>query len=234
MIQPGKSLLPSVLVCLFVVLGASSASAQIIPAWTDRGFFSFNIGSQPDERQTVYRGSTPLHGGTASFEGAIPVESGGIFDIGGGYRVWRNAAVGIAFTSFSDTSDTTITATIPDPLVVDSPHTDTRTFTGLEHKERTVHLSIVYVIPVKWVPRLYASVSAGPSFFSVSKDIVSTVTFNEGSTTIADATTTSLDEGATGGHIGFDLQGTRCSRTSTASAASAAGSSSATRRRRSM
>jgi hypothetical protein len=205
MIQSGKSLLSSCVVCLLTLLGASSASAQVIPAWTDRGFFNVNIGTQPDERQTAGRGTAPLHGGTASFEWALPVESGGIFDVSGGWRVWRNAAVGVAFSSFSDTSETTVRATIPDPLIVDTPHTDTRTFTGLEHKERGVHLSILYVVPVRWIPRLQASISAGPSFFSVSKDIVSAVTFTEGETTIGTATTTSLDESATGGHVGLDL-----------------------------
>jgi hypothetical protein len=206
MIQSGPFLRRSVFVCLLVVIGAPGASAQVIPSWTDRGFFSFNIGAQPDERQSTMHGSTPLHGGTASFDATIPVESGGIFDIGGAWRLWQNVAAGLTFSSFSDTADTTVTATIPDPLVSDAPHTDSRTLTGLKHSEKAVHLSVIYMVPVKWVPKLQLAVSAGPSFFNVDKDIVSGVTFTEGSTTITSVETTRVDEGATGGHIAFDLQ----------------------------
>lgn len=206
MIQSGTSLLRSVFVLLVLVTGATSASAQVIPSWTDRGFFTFNIGAQPDERQAIMRGTQPLHGGTASFEASVPVESGGIFDIGGAWRVWQNVAAGLTFSTFSDSADTTVTATIPDPLVSDTPHTDTQTVTGLEHSEKAVHLSVVYMIPVKWVPKLHLAVSAGPSFFSVNKDVVSSVGFTDGSTTMGTVQTSRIDEGATGGHIAFDLQ----------------------------
>jgi hypothetical protein len=205
MIQSGKSLLPSIVVCLVVLLGASGASAQIIPAWTDHGHFNVNFGTQPDERQIAGRGSASLHGGTASFEWALPVESARIVDIGGGVRIWRNVGAGVAFSSYSDPADTTITATIPDPLVVNTPHADSRTLTGLAHRERAVHLSILFVVPVGWIPGLQATISAGPSFFSVRKDVVDAVTFTEGSTTIGSATTASLDESANSKHVGFDL-----------------------------
>jgi hypothetical protein len=210
MIQFGTSLLRSVFVCLLIVAGVTGASAQVptqyVPAWTDRGFFSFNIGAQPDERQSIMRGSVPLHGGTASYEAAVPVESGGIFDIGGAWRVWQNVGAGLTFSFFSDTSDTTVTATIPDPLVTDSPHTDSQSVSGLKQSENAIHLSVVYMIPIKWVPKLHLAVSAGPSFFNVDKDIVSSVGFTEGSTTMGAIETTRLSETATGGHIAFDLQ----------------------------
>ena len=77
-----------------------------------------------------------------------PIHNGAIFDIIGGYRVWHGLAVAVGYSRFGRTSDGSVVAMIPDPLVFDRPKTVTTTQTGLAHSENGIHLQAVWFIPI--------------------------------------------------------------------------------------
>jgi hypothetical protein len=187
-----------------VTVSATDASAQMIKPWTGKGYFNVSAGSQTKARTQSMGDSFPLYDETATWETSIGVGSSSVFDIGGGVRLWHNLAAGISFTSYSDGTSATVSASIPDPLFFDQPHSSSLTVDGLDHKERAVHVSALFMIPL--MNRLDVAVFAGPSFFSLEKELITDVTVPSGGTSISAATTGTIDRSATGGHVGFDLQ----------------------------
>jgi hypothetical protein len=190
--------------CVLIGMSAVDAAGQIIKPWTGKGVDNVNGGKQTKARTQTMGDSFVLYDETARWDTAIGVGSSSIFDISGGVRLWQNLAVGVGVTTYSDTATATVAASVPDPLFFDRPHASSLDVTGLEHKERAVHLSAVYVLPI--VDRLDVMVSAGPSFFSLKKDLVTDVTVPSGGTSISAATRATIDRSKSGGHIGLDIQ----------------------------
>jgi hypothetical protein len=191
-----------------VVLGTSATAVfaqglQAVP-WTDQAFVSINGGQQTTAHEVEVQGSFPLYGETASFESRVGVGQSSMFDIMGGYRLWQNLAVSVAFSRYSETSSATVEARIPDPLFFDRLRSDVTTVGGLEHSEKAVHISLFYLVPIH--DRIDVAVFTGPTIISVKKDLASGVTVPSGGTTIDSTTTTRISESGTGAHFGVDLR----------------------------
>jgi len=186
-----------------LMVGAVDASAQMLQS-TDKVFAGLSFGNQTKARTFTTSGSQPLYDETATFESQVGIGSESILDISAGVRVWKNVAVGLGFSSYSDTSTGTVVASIPDPLFFDSPHVRNATAEGLEHKQNQIHLSVYWLQPL--TDKLDLSLYAGPTIFSVKQDVVSSVTVPTGGTTIQSVTTSTIDESATGLHIGLDVR----------------------------
>lgn len=196
----------SLLVAAVVVLTVESASAQMLPnhPWTDRGFVNINMGFQPVSREARAEGRQPLYDEEATFEAEIRVGNAPIFDIAGGWRVWKNLAAGVAVSRYHDSSATVLSASIPDPLFFDRPHQRATTVGGLDHSETAVHLSAVWVMP--FTDKIDVSISAGPSIISVKKDVIRDITVPNGGTTIGSVAMGSVSKTAVGGHFALDAQ----------------------------
>lgn len=203
-------------IAVLFVAGPRPASAQFAQLqqlldreWTDMGFITINGGAQPTARSVSTGDSFPLFDETATWDSTVGVGSAGLFDINGGYRVWRNVAVALGYSRYSDSSSAGVTASIPDPLFFDMATIASRTESGLTHRENAVHLSAAYVLPI--TDRIDVTVLGGPTFFFVKKDVVSDITVTNGALT--GATTTRLEETATGGHFtvhaGYRILGPR-------------------------
>ena len=203
-----------VCVSLLALGGAIDALAQTSPAQKPaaqaatepeplrRGFLNVSGGYQAAEQSFDISGSFPLHDETATFSGSQKVGGGGLFDISGGARVWRNLYIGLAITTFSDKSDATISASIPDPLVFDRPVTRTASAANLEHKETGVHVQATWIMPV--TVDFDVALSVGPSFFSVKQGLVSGIAVAERTTTLGSVNLTESSESAAGFNIGID------------------------------
>jgi hypothetical protein len=122
--------------------------------------------------------------------GPRKIGGGAVFDLSGGYRVWSNLAVGIGYSRFSDSSNVTVTAAVPDPLISDQPLVQQFDAGRLDHAENAVHLSAVWFWPV--TDKIDVAASAGPSIFTVSDQAVTGVTVQP-NTSIATGITTSKD-----------------------------------------
>ncbi|MEZ5318597.1 MAG: hypothetical protein R2752_14450 [Vicinamibacterales bacterium] len=185
-------------------LTATAASAQMIRPWTGKGYFNVNGGAQTKARSQTVSDSFPLYDETASWDGTIGVGSSSIVDVSGGVRVWRNVAVGLGYSHYSKGTSAVINASVPDPLFFDQPHGSSVTVPGLEHKERDINLSVVYVMPISDL--IDVSVFGGPAFFGLTKSVVTDVTIPAGGTAATGATTTTVKRNGTGGHFGVDVR----------------------------
>jgi len=191
------------LALLLLAATASAAAAQGRP-WEDNGFLNINFAQQTTERTTVSFGSVPIYGEEAVFESRTSVGSAAMFDIMGGWKVYRNIAVGLGYTRYSDPTNARLTGTIPDPLFFDRPHPFETLLTDQEHTENAVHLSATWMIPLG--ENLDVAVFAGPSFISLRKDLATGITVRDGTSELESVTTSRVAATGVGGHIGLDIR----------------------------
>ncbi len=197
-ILPGIFLLVS-------VAGASPAFAQTSTSERSSSFLSVNVGAQPKARNTTVAEAFPLYDETATIETLIGTGGKAIFDISGGYRAWGDFSIALGFSLYRDSSSTTAVASIPDPLFFDSPHASSFPLDVIDHSERAIHLSVVYVLPVELLDKLEVAVFAGPSFFTLNKELPGQATVTPGGTSLSAITIEKFSGSATGGHVGVDL-----------------------------
>lgn len=153
------------------ILGVSSTIQAQGPAPSTNVFVSVNTGSQGHSRSIQTSDSFPVYGETATLRAIQGLFEGGrIFDMSGGYRVWRNLGVAIGFSTFSDSRSGSVEASIPNPLFVNRPKAVSSSASGLSHSQRSVYFQAVWFQPIH--DKFEVSVGVGPSVFSVSQDVL--------------------------------------------------------------
>jgi hypothetical protein len=178
-------------------------SAQTMQ-WTDKGYVTVNGGGQAGSHTLDSSSSFPLYDETATVNTSQKVKGGGLFEIGGAYRVWgKNLLAGVSFTHTSSNSDVSLNASIPDPVVFDKPRTVTSSQGGAKHSENTVHLDAIWMIPV--ANKIDVGVFGGPSIFAVKQDTVGTLTVGEPGPSVT-APLGSASKTTVGVNFGADVQ----------------------------
>ena len=179
------------------------AAAQSMQ-WTDKGYVSVNVGAQAGSHDLGGSGSFDLYEEKATFSSTNKVKGGGLFDIGGAYRVWgKNLLVGVSFTHVASKSDGSLTGSIPDPVFFDRPRTVNKTFTDLKHSENAVHIDAVWMMPV--ANKIDIGISAGPTIFSVKQDTIPSLTITEPGPAVTTSVVSS-SKTAVGFNVGADVQ----------------------------
>jgi hypothetical protein len=153
-------------VCAAMLCAETPAQAQ---SGGDRAFLNFGVGAQPQRRTVAASESFPLYDETATVAAAQHIANGALIEIGGGMRVARRLAIGAAFSTFGRPAGGTLTASVPDPVFYGRPTTVAADASDLEHKERSIHVQAIWLVPVS--PKFDISVSAGPSFIRVSQEL---------------------------------------------------------------
>ena len=147
-----------------------------------------------------------LYAETASFTSHYAVEPSAGIDAGAIVRIWKGLGAGVAFTSYSDSRDIDIDASLPHPLKFNSPRTMTGTAAG-DHEETAVHLEFAYIVPIG--RKMSAVIFGGPSFFTVKQSVVTAVQWNESypfdEATFSGATVETEDESTKGFNVGADV-----------------------------
>ena len=180
---------------------AVPAHAQM--AWTDKGFAAIDFGGQFGAKTFDGQATFPLYDEDATVQTSQDGKSAPMFDIRGGYKVWRNLAVGVGFSWASRSQDAAINASIPDPADFDHPRPVSLTAAGLKHSESALHLSGTWMIPV--TDKVDVGLVGGPTIFFLSKEMASPLTVTEpGPAVTVDPTEES--ETGFGFHLGVDLQ----------------------------
>jgi hypothetical protein len=179
----------------------SEARAQVPPAPPNMGFVNVNVGAQVASRSVEVNQQFPLYGEAATVTTSQNVGSGALFDISGGYRVWRTVTAAIGFSNFSKSNEATGTASIPNPLVFNRPATVSISQPGLNHSERAVHLQALWLFPV--TNEFDVTVALGPSIFNVKQETIA-VAVPAGTQTV---TTSVGSEGKTTLGVNFQVDG---------------------------
>jgi hypothetical protein len=180
---------------------ASEARAQTQPAPAMRGFANINFGAQASSRSIGRTNTFTVYGEDATLVTDQHLGSGALFDVSGGYRFRKNLAGAIGFSNFQNHDDASFTATIPNPLVFNSPRTVSSTVPNLSLSERGVHLSAVWFYTV--TTQIDVALSVGPSFIFVKQDLISSVTVPPG-TQDANPNVTTESKTAFGVNLGVD------------------------------
>lgn len=191
---------------MLLVLAVPRADAQMIN-WNDRAFVNVNGGYQTQSHDFTSTMTFPLYNETATLRAAHKVGSGALLDLGGGWRVWRNAAIGIAYSRFQDTDDITVDATLPHPVLFDRPRAVTTTAKDVKRTESAVHIFGLWMLPVS--RKMDVAFFLGPTIFNVSQDLVTSAEIPQPETppftaTVRSLTKTEVTKTGVGVNVGAD------------------------------
>jgi len=199
-----------VLGVLFIASATPAVHAQTTPAVEpSRFFFNVNLGAQWNDQTFTDSSTYTIYSEQGAVATAHSFGGGTLFDISAAARVWRNAAIGLAYSTVSNKNDATSVVRVPHPVVFGQTRTATATLSDLEHSEEAVHLQFMWMIPL--TDKVEIAVMAGPSFFSV-KQSVATVRAPEDltdvppytSVTINTMTVTDVKDSPVGVNVGID------------------------------
>jgi Outer membrane protein beta-barrel domain len=197
-----KTMKPGIL-ALCLCAAPHMASAQTMQ-WTDKGYVSANVGVQVGSHDLSTTSTFDIYGEGATVTSTQSVKSGGLFDVGGAYRVWgQNLLAGVFFSHTSSDTNATLNASIPDPRVFGQPRSVATSQSGAKHSENVVNLDAIWMVPV--AEKLDVGVFAGPSIFFIKQDMVGAVTVTEPGPTVS-APLQRVSKTTAGINLGADLQ----------------------------
>ena len=184
---------------LVMLTWPAAAHAQM--TWTGQGYGSINFGGQFPSHTLTAETNPEIYGEPASFVSSQDVGGGAFFDISGGYKVWRNLLVGLGYTHVSSSDTLTVQASVPDPLVTDSPRAVSTSFSGAGHSQNSLHLMGTWMVP--FTDKVDFGIQFGPTIFFVSQDLPQDLTVTEPTPTLS-GSLTSESKTTVGLHFGVD------------------------------
>ena len=148
------------------------------------------------------------YGEDASLVTRYGIDGSLVLDLGGQIRVWRQLAVGAAYTQLASTAETVVTGSVPHPIDFNRPRSLVPKQFPLVHNERATHIHVTWVIPVR--EQLDVAVFGGPSLFNLRQGAVTNVTaIKESGPPFASVTvdigTGEYARNGVGGHVGMDV-----------------------------
>jgi hypothetical protein len=188
---------------LAIGLLALAAPAQAQMVWTDKGFAAFDLGVQAGSKSFDTDTTFEIYNEAASMLTTRDGGAGVFFDIRGGYKVWRNLAVGLGLSRFGKSADVAIEAQIPDPVETDLLRNLAFTAADASRSETALHFSATWMIPV--TDKIDVGISGGPSMFFLKNDTVTALNVTEPGPT-ATAIIEEISETAVGIHLGVDVR----------------------------
>jgi hypothetical protein len=187
--------------------GQTTQSSPMLQPWIDRGYFNFNVGFETTSGTLNDSVSFSLYEETGTKTVEQNVDSGSLIDFSVGTRVWRNVSVGIGYHRGSNTSEASGTASVPHPVFFNSNRNAAVSASDLDRVESAFHLQFGYMFPLN--DDLSVHVTVGPSFFRLTQDVLSDITFTEQAfpfTTVnATGVVTEREDSVTGVNIGVDV-----------------------------
>jgi hypothetical protein len=143
---------------------------------------------------------------TETVDVKYPMKPWGLFDVGGSFRVWKNLALGAAFSRANGSGTAEVTASVPHPFFFNQPrghwNGERRSTpkTGSTRGQRSL-------VPVSGSVRIV--IGAGPSWLSVEHESVTDITVTESypfdTAAFGGAVTKTTKASATGYNAGIDV-----------------------------
>lgn len=191
---------------IVLLAGGSTAGAQTRPV-DPRGFVSVDGGYQgtaADFRDSV---AFELHAEEGQFDASYDVEPAPVIDVRTGFRLWRRLGAGVGMTRYNRQSAAGIEARLPHPFFFDRPRSIAGSGAELTREELGVHVQAIWMVSAG--DRVTVAVFGGPSFFTVTQDLVQKVRFRESypfdSAEFTGIRKQTRRERATGFNAGLDL-----------------------------
>jgi hypothetical protein len=193
---------------ILVAMALAPATAHAQPAaWGDHGYVHVSGWFQP-AAATFSTSVRPIDFAEASIvDTSYKTRSIPGFEVDGGWRVWRNLAIGAGVSRFSKASGGSVAAQVPHPFFFNRARSVAGDASGLTRDETALHLQALWMIPLR--NRWQLAIAGGPSWFSVGQDLVSDVTVTQtypyDAATFASATVVHRSHAAIGFNAGADL-----------------------------
>lgn len=165
---------PGLVAAAALLAAATPAFAQAPSPATSKFFVNANVGGQLASRTFDTTVSKTVYEEPASLKATYPIGTGALFDVGAGYRVFGDVYVGLTISRFSNTSDATTDALIPDPVFFAptvQPKAVSGVAAGLKHSEVSIMPQIIWAYPL--TGKLDLAAGIGPAFVRLSQDVVS-------------------------------------------------------------
>jgi hypothetical protein len=153
-----------------VVLAASPVGAQ---TWTERVHVSVNAGVLSGTQDFSDRFEFEQNVETGSTAVDYRVQGGFSFDAGLGYRIWKGLGAGASVSLFSSDNSAATTTSVPHPFFFNQPREVVGDATDIGRSETGVHIQAMYLLDPAGPLRVV--LSGGPSFFSITQDVVTSV-----------------------------------------------------------
>jgi hypothetical protein len=185
----------------FTLLSSSVIRAQTV--LTGKAFVNVNLAAQLDESDFETTFSQSVYGQTASAATTATIGRGAMFDISGGYRLYRDIAVAVGYSHFGKTGHAKGVASIPNPLFFDQPATVVFDTTDVDRTDHSVYVLAVWFLPIS--AKTDVAISIGPSFTQVSQDLIANMNIPAGTQT---ATPVIQHESGTAAGINVGVDGT--------------------------
>ncbi len=192
-----------------LTLTPGPARAQGSPAAAvDHSYVNVDGGVQSQSQTFTIPGQFAIYDETATFSATAKTKSGGLFNVEGGARVWRNLFIGVAYAyRLKTTSSSTVSASVPHPLFYDMPREASATASGVENTGYGVHISVGWRFDV--ARHMDVRIFGGPSVFGVTQDLVNSFDVQEtgppfSTVSLTNVTTTRETKTAAGFHVGLD------------------------------
>jgi hypothetical protein len=163
----------AMITCL-TLASVSTARAQTPATEEPEYFVSVNGGGQFNDRAFSGVSTFTLFGEAGTVTANQTVGSGFVFDVSGGYRVWRRMSVAIGISTFHGSGEAASIATVPTSLQFGKP--TIKTFSAadygkLSQTDIAVNFQAVWIQPI--TSRVDLSLFGGPSLIHVSQDVAS-------------------------------------------------------------
>lgn len=171
--------------------------------WTDKGFANINIGGQSGSHDLATTTTFVVYDEDAQINTTQKTGGGFLFDMNGGYKVWRNLVAAVGYTFMSDSADGAVTASIPHQDIIGQFRTVTTTADNLKHTENALNFMGVWMVPV--TDKVDVGISFGPTVFFVKQELPDTLTFTEPVPTVTGLTTKDISKTTGGVNLGVDV-----------------------------
>ena len=134
---------------------------------------------------------------------------GPLFDVGGLITVWEEFSVGASYAQTIGTDLTTITGTVPHPILLSSDRAIPSQTPELMREERATHIHLAWRIDLP-VEKLDLRIMGGPSYFSLTQEVVTGVDIGEVGPPFTTVSVDRISSGdlvksAWGGHAAVDI-----------------------------
>jgi hypothetical protein len=160
--------------CAFVVLAADHAAAQQRPS---RFTVWFGAGVQAAMPPLTDRFDFFMHGEDAPIEADYDTKAALLVDGGFAVRVAKSIGVGVSVSRFKGDGSAAVNAQIPNPFEFNKFREVSGTASGLDNTELGYHVQLQFARPL--THRLRLVVSAGPTWFDVKRQLVTSVQVDE-------------------------------------------------------
>ena len=195
----------------FVVAGLILAAARDASAqkpWEDRVYMNIGFGVESGDSTLTDARPLTIYEETGSVSTTNTFTSGSLFDVGVGFRLWKNLSVGVSYHQEQNDADAIVLGSVPHPIFFNQPRTFTPvTASALERKESAVHAQFGWMVPIG--TKFDVLVFAGPSFFRLQQEVISSVTVTEKGAPYSEVAVTGTREtrkkSSTGYNVGADM-----------------------------